>query len=169
MKRLLPLLFLSILAATPEAWAQPGPPRMNSERLDALRIAFITEELELTPDESKAFWPMHEAFEAQIELQRKSLNDLKSGFDASGASRQDVEGMVTEMSQLRKNLIDLEAAHLMDVVDLLGAERALRLPDLQRDLARRLRERAQGSGRPGGRPGPRQGARPTGRRGAGIH
>ena len=87
----------------------------------------------------------------------------------AGASRQDVEGMVKQMSQLRKNLIDLEAAHLMDVVDLLGAERALRLADLQRDLARRLRERAQGSGRPGGRPGPRQGARPTGRLGAGIH
>ena len=163
------LLALLCLSISSTVLAQPGPPRETSERMEALRIAFITERLALTPDESKAFWPTHEAFEAQIESQRQSLKDLKSGFDAAGASRQDVEGMVKQMSQLRKNLIDLEAAHLMDVVDLLGAERALRLADLQRDLARRLRERAQGSGRPGGRPGPRQGARPTGRLGAGIH
>ena len=159
MKRLLPLLFLSILAATPEAWAQPGPPRMNSERLDALRIAFITEELELTPDESKAFWPMHEAFEAQLEAQRDAMRTQKDNFDASNASDAELQKFVEDLAEQRKSMVDLESEHLLEVAELLGAERALKLPEMKRELARNIRERMDATNRKGP-PGPRQGHSP---------
>jgi len=56
---------------------EQGP---RSERMEALRIAFMTEELALTPEESATFWPMQHAFDAKLEALRESL---KSHMDAT--------------------------------------------------------------------------------------
>lgn len=150
---LLPVMCLGIFSTL---WAQPGQPRGASQRMEALRIAFMTERLSLTPEESKLFWPLHEVFEAQMEAQREAMNDQKDAFDATKASTAEMRDLLESLAQQRKDMVDLESAYLLEVADLLGAERALMMPEMQRDLARSIRERMGASGRKGP-PGPRQG------------
>ena len=139
--------------------AQPGSGGNQSERMEALRIAFMTERLSLTPEESKSFWPLHEAFEAQMEAQREAINIQKDAIDATGASTAEFRDLVERLAQQRKDMVDLESVYLLEVADLLGAERALMLPDMQRELARTIRERMGNSGRKGP-PGARQSQSP---------
>jgi len=153
------LLALLCLSISSTVLAQPGPPRETSERMEALRIAFITERLALTPDESKAFWPMHEAFEAQLEAQRDAMRTQKDNFDASNASDAELQKFVEDLAEQRKSMVDLESEHLLEVAELLGAERALKLPEMKRELARNIRERMDATNRKGP-PGPRQGHSP---------
>ena len=153
------LLALLCLSLTSTALAQPGPSRETSERMEALRIAFMTERLTLTPEESKDFWPMQEAFEAQMEAQRDAMRNKKDTFDAANASDAELQKFIEDLAEQRKSMVDLESDHLLAVSELLGAERALKLPEMQRELARNIRERMGAPNRKGP-PGPRQGQSP---------
>lgn len=76
MKRLLPILvFLLTVKLLP---AQPPDKR---EDLEALRIAFISKQLELTPGEAEKFWPVYNSYQGDLrkmvrEHQEKNGSEL---------------------------------------------------------------------------------------------
>lgn len=49
------------------------------EKVQALKIAFITQKLELTPDEAQKFWPVYNRYEAEL---RQVILSNKNGGDA---------------------------------------------------------------------------------------
>ena len=49
------------------------------EKVQALKIAFITQKLELTADEAQKFWPVYNRYEAEI---RQMMMDNRNGGDA---------------------------------------------------------------------------------------
>lgn len=51
----------------------------RSEKIQSLKIAFITQKLELTTDEAQKFWPVYNRYETDI---RQVYKDNKSGGDA---------------------------------------------------------------------------------------
>ncbi len=65
--------YLILLLVTHAAWAQPEP---TDEKLEALRIAFLTKQLDLNPEEAQRFWPVYNAYTGDV----KRLNmDLRTG------------------------------------------------------------------------------------------
>ena len=49
------------------------------ERLEALKTAFITRELQLTAEEAKGFWPIYENYSSTLkELRRTQVRSLLS-------------------------------------------------------------------------------------------
>lgn len=70
-KILLLILFMAGIAAV-ESSAQAGP-----ERVQALRVAFITKSLELTPEEAQVFWPIYNNYQDKRDSCRKTLNENK--------------------------------------------------------------------------------------------
>ena len=55
-RQLTSALILMILAFT--ANAQRGQLNKGNERIQSLKVAFITEKLNFTPEESATFWPL---------------------------------------------------------------------------------------------------------------
>lgn len=51
----------------------------RSEKIQSLKIAFITQKLELTTDEAQKFWPVYNGYETEI---RQAYKDSKAGGDA---------------------------------------------------------------------------------------
>ena len=47
----------------------------KKQRIEAAKVSFITKKLELTPEESKEFWPVVNEMEAEIKSSRKSLKE----------------------------------------------------------------------------------------------
>jgi len=94
-----------------------------------------------------------------MEAQRDAMRTQKNNFNASNASDAELQKFVQDLAEQRKSMVDLESDHLLEVAELLGAERALRLPEMQRELARNIRERMGAPNRKGS-PGPRQGQSP---------
>lgn len=72
MKQFILLLFLCPLAL----FAQPGHEEMK-ERIKAEKVAFITQELELTSKEAQTFWPLYNEYEAKIDALRKKIHASK--------------------------------------------------------------------------------------------
>jgi hypothetical protein len=72
MKTLINMLLLCFaLSAT----AQQHPPhdKGQHERVESFRIAYITEHLKLTPEEAQRFWPVYNAYRADLKTLRKNF------------------------------------------------------------------------------------------------
>jgi len=64
-------LILSFICSAALATAQDAPEADVSEKkqqdIQALKVAFITKELELTPDEAQKFWPVYNQYDKEME------------------------------------------------------------------------------------------------------
>lgn len=60
------------------AQAQEGQPdeKKQQEKIKALYVAYVTEQLKLTPDEAQKFWPVHTQFENDLKAVDKNLPEL---------------------------------------------------------------------------------------------
>ncbi len=58
--------------------AQEGQPdgTKQQEKIKALYVAYVTEQLKLTPDEAQKFWPVHTQFENDLKAVDKNLPEL---------------------------------------------------------------------------------------------
>jgi len=139
-RNLLQLLFLFISFT---AIAQNGQRvREKKEQIKSMKIAFITNELSLTPDEATKFWPLYNAFEDKQQAIRKqkmrgyldrmddnSINKL-SDKEASSLLIQ-VESTEDEIYQNKKKLF----ASLKGVIPSI---KILKLKKAEEDFNRKL-------------------------------
>ncbi len=77
MKRIITPLLLFIICFS--SFAQSGSKDWR-QQIKAQKVAFITEQLSLTPQEAQKFWPIYNAFEDQLHQIRR--NDEKAIRDA---------------------------------------------------------------------------------------
>jgi hypothetical protein len=61
-----------------------GRPAEAAQRVRAMKVAFITERMNLTPEEAEKFWPLQKAFEAEQRIcpafPRRKSNDSSTIF-----------------------------------------------------------------------------------------
>ena len=65
---ILALSFLSLGQANAQDEKLEGSKR---EKLQALKVGYLTEKLALTPEEAQAFWPLYNEMEARVKETRK--------------------------------------------------------------------------------------------------
>ncbi len=76
MKKYLLILTL-FLGGLSFAKAQEGDENKKVQDIKALYVAYVTKQLELTPDEAQKFWPVHTQFENDIKSVNKDLPELQ--------------------------------------------------------------------------------------------
>lgn len=110
-KGLITAVFLAFCICTSIAFAQEGVDRSekkeNRENIEAMKVAFITQKLDLTPQEAQQFWPVYNQFTDRAkELRKKRRQDnreARSNFDE--LSDKEVEqAIMTDMSNRQKEL-----------------------------------------------------------------
>lgn len=65
------ILFFFFTTITLSSFAQ----QKSHEKIEAMRVAFITNRLNLTAEESQKFWPVYNAFRADMKTLRKNFSD----------------------------------------------------------------------------------------------
>lgn len=71
MKKVL-FILITLMVFSHSTFAQ----RNGNDRVEALKIAFLTERLQLTQSEAQRFWPVYNSYEAEV---RKLRADSKDG------------------------------------------------------------------------------------------
>ena len=56
---------------------QPGQPDQKDNKIKALYVAYITQELQLTEIEAQKFWPVHAQFDNEIKATNKQTDVLE--------------------------------------------------------------------------------------------
>lgn len=135
-------LLLSFICLAQVLWAQPpgGPGQKPPPNVEALKVAFLTRQLELTPDEAKKFWPVHDAYMGEIEKLLRE-NREKRGDEL----------------ELEEKMLGIRKKYKPDFVKAIGEEKfnkMLRAEREFRDMIRKEMERRRGKGQGKGPQGP---------------
>jgi hypothetical protein len=77
MKKII-LILTVLLSSFSVTFAQdPGDDLTKQEKIRSLYVAYVTQQLQLTPDEAQKFWPLHTQFEADMRGVSKDLPELQ--------------------------------------------------------------------------------------------
>jgi len=124
------ILSLSMLSA---AFAQPN---RGNERIESMRIAFITDRLQLTPAEAQRFWPVFNVYTSELKALRQSYRH-DGDHDEPMNSENQLDFEQKKLNLKRKYLPQFREAVGQHKVDLLiRAEE-----DFKRKLVESLRNR----------------------------
>lgn len=70
--------------------AEPGEPRgprpPKPPHVEALKVAFITQQLNLTAEEAQKFWPVHNSYMAELKKAREANKDAELAFEEQALS-----------------------------------------------------------------------------------
>lgn len=78
-----------------QAFGQGG--KKMRERLKAQKVAFITEQLDLTADEAQKFWPIYNAHEKEMEMLRFNSREKQHGLNIKSMTEEEARKALTEM------------------------------------------------------------------------
>jgi len=70
------LSYLFVLLAFLKVFPQGG----KNEKIEALRVAFITDKLKLTADESQKFWPVYNDYQDKLKAARQEFKKQPTTF-----------------------------------------------------------------------------------------
>jgi len=153
------MLVVILAQSTLVASAQRG-----QEKMSELRKNFVKEQLALTPDEEKQFWPLYDQYEAKRNDFRQAMKTAIDKAEAAPTNEKVVIESIDAVSKIRKDEADLDAKFFKDSMPIIGAERVGKLTRLEEEFRRTLMEKLKDKrgGGPGhhGPPPPQHGGRP---------
>ena len=134
MKKILLILLITI---TVNSFAQDSN---RQDRIKALKIAFITERLELTETEAQKFWPIYNAFDAENQKLRKenAIKFRKTDFESM--SEQDAKTHLKEMMETDSMRYQLRQEFVSDLLTILPAKKIIILKATEDAFNRRMME-----------------------------
>jgi hypothetical protein len=126
-----------MLALTLSAIAQPGKlgPRAQ-EKIEAYKIAFFTERLQLTPEESKDFWPLFNQFETERDALRDKYNLESKKVELM--SDKEVENFVMQHIELEEEQVKLRRNYVRRFMEVLPIRKVALLQRVDRDFKQHL-------------------------------
>lgn len=133
------LLFLSIAS-----FAQGGKLReklqQKKDQVRAMKIAFITSELNLTPDEAAKFWPLFNEFEEKQKAIRQ--DKIKNYIDRSQGSdkltEKEAQNLLNQMETAEEELHQLRKKFVANLKGVLPATKILKLKKAEEEFSKKL-------------------------------
>lgn len=126
------------------------PPEMHErhekmmEKLEAHKVAFITDKVGLNPEEAKIFWPIYDEFE---EKQKELRQSMRVDEDARDLSKEEAEKLVRDFVAKEQELAALKAEYFNKFLEILPPQKVIKLGkaehQFRREMLRRVRERVQ--------------------------
>lgn len=108
----------------------------NYERLKAKKIAYITDELELSPAESEKFWPVYNQFRDDIESLR---TDRQSAIEKqNNITEAEALVIINNSIQLDKKEIEIKEKYNAKFIDIISAKRLIKLQSVDRRFKRQM-------------------------------
>lgn len=150
------ILFLSLCSVV--AFAQPDRDEpKRSEKVEALKRAYLTTELALTSVEAEKFWPVYNAHEETQKTHRKELKKVMEKMEAVGENQKAFESLNNEISALRMKEVEEDSNFMIACSKVIGVQKTAKLPSIEREFHKIVLEEV---GKKGGHPGPPPGGRP---------
>jgi len=122
--------------------------RSKEERIQALRVAFITEELALTPEQSQGFWPLYNELQGKLKVLKKNH---KKRPDIDNMSDVELEALLENHLKMEEEKIALHRSYAQRFKKVITIRQIVKLTQsehrFRKELLRRAKERRDGGGR----------------------
>ena len=140
------LFIVTVSLISIASFGQNGPLREHfkekKEKIKALKVAFITTELNLTPDEAAKFWPLFNAFEdRQQEIKKQKLKAYLKRIDGSSIdklSEKEAATLLTQMESTEDELDQLKKKFVSNLKGILPSTKILKLKKAEEQFSKKL-------------------------------
>ena len=131
------ILVLFLLLISVNLFAQP-----KREQLKSLKVAYITDQLQLTSDEATKFWPLYNAFESkQKELRQDKLRaymDRLDGGEVDKMSDKDALNFLNQMENTEEEIYQLRKKFITNLKSVLAPVKIIKLKRAEEGFNRKL-------------------------------
>ena len=116
------LILLTALFVINTGFAQQG----KGEKVEALRISFITQKINLSTTEAQSFWPLYNEFNDKVKSLRKSFR-AQYGTVTEFKSDKEADEYLNAEIKLRQNEVDLQKEYFEKFKKVLGSKKTAML------------------------------------------
>ena len=131
------LFFIILLSFSSLALAQPEGGK-RGEKLEALRIAFITERLSLTAAEAQVFWPVYNEQHTKQKEIRNQAKDLTKTSDT--ATDAEMEKAIAAHFDTEQRILNLQKEYYAQLKKVLPVRKIMKLHHAEREFKNRILE-----------------------------
>ncbi|MDA0195398.1 MAG: hypothetical protein O2951_10175 [Bacteroidetes bacterium] len=114
-------IFILLAFTFPNAvYSQPGGNPEAQQKIEAARIALITERLGLTPDQAEKFWPVYKEFSDKRQETRQGFMEQRRKHNPQTASEEENRRLVQLGLEVKERELNLEKEYserLLRVID----------------------------------------------------
>lgn len=141
MKKLIIIYILSLLY-TLNIYAQEN-------KIESLRIAYLTKRLSLSPDEAKLFWPLYDQYKKENQdLRIKYKYALKlEPEELALKSEAEADKIITEIISFKQAQIDLTKRYVIEFNKAISKKKIALLYKAEEDFKKELIKRLQKNGK----------------------
>ena len=137
------LIFLLLICVNGVLYAQHQD---HHEKIEALKAQFLTNELNLTPEEARVFWPLYEAYQKQEkEIQKQRIKHFIDKEKLDALTEDEINTQLTQEFARQKQLADLRGNYYEKLKAGIGTRKAALYFNAEvkfrKHLIRQLRER----------------------------
>jgi hypothetical protein len=118
------------------------------EKIKALKVAYITEQLELTTDEAQRFWPIYNANEEkQFELRHKKMRSIINKFENGGLEKlsdKEATSLIDQVESIEDELHDYKKKYIKELKTVISAKKIIKLKKAEDEFNRKLMKQFRG-------------------------
>tara|TARA_B110000503_G_scaffold70903_1_gene110176 strand:- start:1183 stop:1695 length:513 start_codon:yes stop_codon:yes gene_type:complete len=112
----------------------------REERIEQLKISFITKELNLTSKEAQQFWPVYNEMNDKIihekKAQRETSQELKKNHDSF--SDNDFKSKIASVLESESREVELKSKYIGEIAAIISYKKASKLLSLEQRFKREL-------------------------------
>lgn len=134
-------LSIVLLTFSISAFSQSGN-KEKKEQIKSLKVAFITDKLNLTPDEAAKFWPIYNAFDdKQFELKHEKMRRYKNRIEndkIDTMTDKEASVLLSQIESTDEELYQIRKKFNVDIKSVLSPVKILKLRSAEEEFNRKL-------------------------------
>ena len=120
----------------------------NRDKIKTLKIAYITEKLNLTEKEAQQFWPIYNNFEEENSNLKKQAHDARKTTDLNTISEEDAVQLLKKIRLNENKRQSLENDFIDRLTKIMSAKKIILLHKIEDDFKRKMFEEYKRRGHP---------------------
>lgn len=114
----------------------------KKEKIKALKVAYITEQLNLTTEEAQKFWPVYNAFDdKQFDIRHNKMKIVWNQYENGGIetlSEKEALELITKMDTYEEEMHTLKKKYVKDLLNVIPAKKVIKLKKAEDEFNRKL-------------------------------
>lgn len=141
MKQVIITITLSLLICLTLSAQRSGEGR---ERIKEWKIAYITEKLDLSEEESQKFWPIYNAKEKEMKAIRSSRTKMSKMEEIDALTEAEAEKLINEHINARQAELDVRKKYIAKFREAIPYKKIAKLPKVETQFKRTILEKMRG-------------------------
>lgn len=141
-------LSLAIISAQPHRGGKHKEPTPEMrEKMEAYRVAFITEKLDLSAEEAQQFWPIFNEREQRIQTLKKEQRKQRKNTDVSQLTDAEIQTLIDRHFDFKQQELDIDREYTTKFAKVLPLRKVVMLHRVEREFRHKILKEYQKRGR----------------------